>query len=80
MTYHDLFINRTEQFCLGIEPESGRTYMSIPIRPGGSLVEFDHYFELDAASFELFQRDPQAARAFLERCLKGDVAPMEARQ
>lgn len=78
MTYHDLFINRSEQFCLGIELESGRTYMSTPMRPGRSLVEFDHYFELDAASFELFQRDPQAALAFLERCLRGDVAPMAA--
>jgi hypothetical protein len=76
MTYHDVFINRVEQFCLGIEQESGRTYVSMPLRPNGCLIEFDHYFELDAAAFERFQRDPQAALAFVERCRQGQVAPM----
>jgi hypothetical protein len=58
-------------FCVGIEQDSGRFYVSIPISNG--MTDYEEYYEIDHATFELFRRDPDAALPFVVRCRKREL-------
>lgn len=61
-----MFVNRELRFSLGIEQDSGRYYLSIPV--SNRLVDYEEYYEIDQAAFERYRIDPAAADGFLSRC------------
>lgn len=71
MKFNDVFVSREHMFSIGIEETSGKFYVSIPVSNG--LVDYEEYYEIDRATFELFQRDLAAALAFVERCRRREL-------
>ena len=71
MKFQDVFVSREHMFSVGIEKESGRFYVSIPVSNG--MVDYEEYYEIDRATFELFKRDPNAALPFVMRCRKREL-------
>lgn len=66
MKFNDAFVSRELRFSLGVEEESGRFYLSIPV--ANRMVDYEEYYEIDRAAFERYRTDPAAAAGFLERC------------
>lgn len=71
MKFQDVFVSREHMFSVGIEKESGRFYVSIPVSNG--MVDYEEYYEIDRETFELFKRDPDAALPFVIRCRKREL-------
>ncbi|RMT64673.1 hypothetical protein ALP45_100705 [Pseudomonas coronafaciens pv. atropurpurea] len=61
--FNDSFVSRELRFSLGIEEPSGRLYVSFPV--SNSMVDYEEYYEINQASFDLFHRDLDAAEAFV---------------
>ncbi|MEN9835211.1 MAG: hypothetical protein RL011_1404 [Pseudomonadota bacterium] len=59
-------ISRTGRYCIGIEEESGKYWISFPVR--NWIVEDEEYYEITAAEFELFSEDLDKAKDLVERC------------
>ncbi|TDV58971.1 hypothetical protein [Pseudomonas sp. LP_7_YM] len=66
MEFTDIYFNREERFSLGIEETSGKFYVSFPVR--NDMIEYEEYYEIDRAQFDLFQKDLNAALGFVTRC------------
>nr|WP_296186178.1 hypothetical protein [Pseudomonas sp. UBA1879] len=66
MKFTDMYFNREERFSLGIEETSGKFYVSFPVR--NDMIEYEEFYEIDRAQFELFKKDLSAALAFVTRC------------
>lgn len=66
MKFKDLIVNRAARFSLGVEEESGRYFLSIPVR--NDFVEYEEYYALAPGQFERFQQDCAAAVAFASAC------------
>ena len=66
-----MMVSRELRFSLGIEEDSGRYYLSIPV--SNRMVDYEEYYEIDRAAFERYRADPEAARGFLERCRNREV-------
>lgn len=71
MKFNDVFVSREHMFSIGIEETSGKFYVSIPVSNG--LVDYEEYYEIDRATFELFQRDLSVALEFVERCRRREL-------
>src|ERR1700712_1781277 len=65
MKFNDVFVSREHRFSLGIEETTGRFYVSFPVSNG--MADYEEYYEIDRATFELFQKDLAAALAFVTR-------------
>jgi len=66
MKFKDVAVNRDERYALGIEEESGKYYVSIPVSNG--MVDYEEYYEIDKATFDQYRADLGSARDFVERC------------
>lgn len=66
MKFTDEFVSREMRFSLGVEEDSGRLYLSIPV--ANRLVDYEEYYEIDRAAYERYRVDPASAGGFLERC------------
>jgi hypothetical protein len=66
MNFQDVFVNALERFSIGVEQETGRRYVSIPVSNG--VVDYEEYFEIDEVQFHRYQRDPSSALEFVRRC------------
>jgi hypothetical protein len=64
--FNNLFVSRELRFALGIEEESGRCYLSIPV--SNTLTDYDEYYEIDRATLDRFLQDPPSAVDILARC------------
>lgn len=71
MKFQDSLVHREHMFCVGVEQVSGRFYVSIPVSNG--LADYEEYYEIDRATFELFGRDPDAALPFVARCRRREL-------
>ena len=70
MRFNDTFISRSECFSLGIEQDSGRHYLSIPISQ--PRVDYEAFYRLSAQEYQLFLNDAAACGDFLARCQAGE--------
>jgi len=61
-----VLVCREERFSLGVEADSGRYYLSIPVANG--MVDYEEYYEIDRAAFERYRVEPASAQGFVERC------------
>jgi hypothetical protein len=66
MKFTDVYFNREERFSLGIEESSGNFYFSFPVSNG--MTDYEEYYEIDRAQLDLFQKDLNAALAFVTKC------------
>lgn len=71
MKFNDVLVSREHRFSLGIEEESGRYYLSIPVSNG--LADYEEYYEIDRTAFERYRVDPVAALPFVDRCRHRDA-------
>ena len=62
----DHLVSRQHRFSLGIERETGRHYLSIPV--ANQMVDYEEYYRIEPDQFERFMADPEAALPFVERC------------
>ena len=68
MKFKDVAVNRDERYSLGVEQDSGKYYVSIPVSNG--MVDYEEYYEIDQPTFERYRTDLGSARDFVERCRK----------
>jgi hypothetical protein len=66
LKFEDVLVCREERFSLGVEADSGRYYLSIPVANG--MVDYEEYYEIDRAAFERYRVEPASAQGFVERC------------
>lgn len=66
MKFKDVVVNKAERFSIGVEEESGRFYVSFPVR--NDFAEYEEYYEIARTRFEQFQQDGAAALAFVSKC------------
>ena len=73
MKFEDIFVFRAERFSIGIEKDSGKYYLAIPVSNG--LVEYEEYYEVDRADFDRFSMSLDSMRriASLSRDRKNDA-------
>ena len=68
MKFKDVAVNRDERYALGIEEDSGKYYVSIPVSNG--MVDYEEYYEIDQPTFERYRADLGSARDLVERARK----------
>lgn len=68
MKFNDVLYNMEGRFSLGVEEESERLYLSIPVSNGD--VDYEEYYEIDTDAFECYQNNVKCAYAFAEKCRK----------
>jgi hypothetical protein len=66
MKFRDIIVCREERFSRGVEEESGRFYVAIPV--SNAQVDYEEYYEIDARTFERFRHDLAEAQEFVARC------------
>jgi hypothetical protein len=71
MRFTDVWFSRTLRFAIGVEEESGRYYLSIPV--ANRSVDYEEYYEIDRATYQHFRTDPDAASPFADRCRNREV-------
>jgi hypothetical protein len=71
MKFKDVTFSRELRFSLGIEEESGKHYVSIPV--GNGLVDYEEYYEIDQATFDRYCADLPSALPFVERARRREL-------
>lgn len=66
MNFEDSFFSREDYYSLGVETDSGRRYLSIPVSNG--LVDYEEYYEISESQYRLFLADPPSAAQFADSC------------
>lgn len=70
MRFDDTFVSRTERFSLGIERDSGRHYLSIPVSL--PMVDYEAFYALSEQEYQLVLNDADACADFMQRCRAGE--------
>ncbi|WP_078288592.1 hypothetical protein [Mycobacterium sp. D16R24] len=68
MRFEDVYFSMEDRYSIGMETDSGRYYVSIPVSNG--LVDYEEHYVIDTEQYELFLDDNSAAISFVERCRK----------
>lgn len=71
MQFTDVAVYPRQRFSVGVEADSGRFYLSIPV--SNPLVDYEEYYEIDRAQFDAYRSDPASAAGFLARCRNRDA-------
>jgi hypothetical protein len=66
MIFNDTKINIDERFTIGIEEVSCKPYVSIPV--SNRMVDYDEYYQIDRATYDLYLTNSNAALEFVKRC------------
>ena len=66
MKFNDVFFNKEYKFSIGVESESGKNYLSIPVSNG--IVDYEEYYEISENQFSSYQKMPSTAIEFLDKC------------
>jgi len=66
MKFKTTKFTRTGRYAIGIEEETGKYWVSFPVR--NWIVEDEEFYEINAAEFELFSEDLDKAKDLVERC------------
>jgi len=68
MKFRATKVTQTGRYSIGIEEESGKYYVSFPVR--GMIIEDEEFYEITPAEFKLFSEDLNNAKDLVERCRK----------
>jgi hypothetical protein len=66
MIFKDIKVDRTNRFSIGIEGDSGKYFISIPV--SNSYVDYEEYYEIDENQFRMFEKDMVLAYPFVKQC------------
>ncbi|MCL9672452.1 hypothetical protein [Citrobacter sp. MNAZ 1397] len=66
MKFEDTFFSRVERYAIGIEKESGRHYLSIPVT--NHMIDYEEYYEISESDYNIFLRNPATAVDFAKQC------------
>lgn len=66
MKFRDLGTSKPHGFAIGIEEESGKYYLSIPV--SNQLVDYEEYYEISDTEFKLFEKNLEDAGVLADRC------------
>ena len=66
MRFNDTFVSKEDRYSLGVEHDSGRNYVSVPVSNG--FVDYEEYYAITAEEYESFAVDRVAAVDFVESC------------
>lgn len=66
MKFTDRHVFAQDRFSIGIEESSGKYYLSIPV--ANPYVEYEEYYEIDAAQFAACPSNLAELRAIATRC------------
>lgn len=67
MKYKDKKFSRELRFAIGIEEESGKYFLSIPVK-SVMHVDFEEYYEISEAEFNSFMEDLENGAGLANRC------------
>ena len=66
-----VFADAVNRFSLDIDHESGRTFVSIPVR--NSRVEYAEWYEVDGETFDKYKADPSLALELVGKAKRREV-------
>ncbi|AMT69928.1 hypothetical protein [Mycobacteroides immunogenum] len=66
MRFEDVYFSKEDRYSIGLETDSGRYYISIPVSNG--LVDYEEYYAIDTEQYKLFLGNKSAAIPFVEAC------------
>lgn len=66
MKFRDDYISQEHRYSIGVELESGKSYLAIPVSNG--LVDYEEYYEVADADAALYRKDINAALTFVNKC------------
>jgi len=66
MKFKDTKFTRLGRYSIGIEEDSGKFYISFPVR--NWIVEDEECYEISPAEYALFFEDLDKAKDLVERC------------
>ncbi|KAA0112574.1 hypothetical protein [Mycolicibacterium sp. P9-22] len=66
MKFNKTYFSREGSYWLGVEADSGRNYLGIPI--SNAMVDYIEYYWIDADQYELFSNNHERAFEFAEAC------------
>lgn len=66
MKFNKTIFSKEGRYWLGIETDSGRNYLGIPI--SNAMVDYIEYYWIDREQYELFTNDQKSAFEFAEAC------------
>lgn len=64
--FEDTYVSRADRFSLGVEADSDRYYLSIPVSTG--VVDYEEHYELSEERYRAYLADPRAALPFAAAC------------
>jgi len=64
--FKDIVVNKTHKFSIGIEEDTGRYYVSIPV--SNQYIDYEEYYEITNELFETFIKDIHSALDFVNKC------------
>ena len=65
------FVSREHRFSLGIDRETGGSYLSTPVSGSTAAAEWEACFSISADQAARFRADPSTADEFTEDCRMG---------
>jgi predicted transcriptional regulator len=66
MKFIDAFVFREDRFSVGVEQETGKHYLAIPVSNG--LIEYEEYYEIGKEMFDRLPNNIVELRAFAQEC------------
>ncbi len=66
MKFIDLTVQKKERFSIGIEEQTGKYYLSIPV--ANSLVDYEEYYEISKNEFDIFNKNISLAKNLVNEC------------
>lgn len=66
MKFTKTHFSKEGKYWLGIESDSGRHYLGIPI--SNAMVDYIEYYWIDTEQYEMFSKDQERAFDFAEAC------------
>ncbi len=55
MKFRDIFFNKENRFSVGIEEESGKYYLAIPVTTG--IFDYEEFYEINEEDVDKFNSD-----------------------
>lgn len=65
------FVSQEHRFSLDVDAESGRAFVSIPVR--NRLVEYCEWYEVDQETFRGYLDEPMTALEFVEKARRREI-------
>ena len=66
MKFSDTHVNREKRYSLGVEVESGRFYLSIPV--SNRMVDYEEYYEVSKAMHDGYPGNEEQVSEFADQC------------